>query len=180
MMNKKVRIELTGINQRTLFKRETLVKKLNSVVEKIPLADLPATIKAIYAFGGILREKERLHDIDVFCLFSQNQEQSQRWQKFRESFNNLSHSGQKSPIRELWHLLEPYYDKEISLAHAVQSRKLYEALIARGIEPKWAGLDVEHIMRLGGWESLDMVLRYTKSVKFEESLKLYKEISLNR
>jgi integrase len=37
-----------------------------------------------------------------------------------------------------------------------------------------AGLDVEHIMRLGGWESLDMVLRYTKSVKFEESLRLYR------
>ena len=32
------------------------------------------------------------------------------------------------------------------------------------------GLDIEHIMRLGGWESLDMVLRYTRSVKFEESL----------
>ena len=39
-----------------------------------------------------------------------------------------------------------------------------------------AGLDVEHIMRLGGWESLDMVLRYTRSVKFEDSLKLYKAI----
>ena len=39
-----------------------------------------------------------------------------------------------------------------------------------------AGLDVEHIMRLGGWESLDMVLRYTRSVKFEESLRLYKAI----
>jgi site-specific recombinase XerD len=38
------------------------------------------------------------------------------------------------------------------------------------------GLDVEHIMRLGGWESLDMVLRYTKSVKFEESLKVYREL----
>jgi site-specific recombinase XerD len=36
------------------------------------------------------------------------------------------------------------------------------------------GLDVEHIMRLGGWESLDMVLRYTRSVKFEESLKVYR------
>jgi len=30
-----------------------------------------------------------------------------------------------------------------------------------------ARLDVEHIMRLGGWESLDMVLRYTRSVRFE-------------
>ncbi len=38
------------------------------------------------------------------------------------------------------------------------------------------GLDVEHIMRLGGWESLDMVLRYTRNVKFEESLKLYQAI----
>jgi hypothetical protein len=31
-------------------------------------------------------------------------------------------------------------------------------------------------MRLGGWESLDMVLRYTWSVRFEESLKLYQEM----
>jgi hypothetical protein len=31
-------------------------------------------------------------------------------------------------------------------------------------------------MRLGGWESLDMVLRYTRSVKFEESLKVYREL----
>lgn len=38
------------------------------------------------------------------------------------------------------------------------------------------GLDMEHIMRLGGWESLDMVLMYTRSVKFEESLKLYREL----
>jgi len=39
------------------------------------------------------------------------------------------------------------------------------------------GLDVEHIMRLGGWESLDMVLRYTRSVKFEDSLKLYQQVT---
>lgn len=37
-----------------------------------------------------------------------------------------------------------------------------------------ARLDVEHIMRLGGWESLDMVVRYTRSVRFEESLRLYR------
>ena len=33
-----------------------------------------------------------------------------------------------------------------------------------------------HIIRLGGWESLDMVLRYTRSVKWEESLRLYREM----
>ena len=38
------------------------------------------------------------------------------------------------------------------------------------------GLDVEHIMRLDGWESLDIVLRYTRSVKFEKSLKLYRGV----
>lgn len=31
-------------------------------------------------------------------------------------------------------------------------------------------------MRLGGWESLDMMLRYTRSVKFEESLRLYRKM----
>jgi len=40
-----------------------------------------------------------------------------------------------------------------------------------------AGLDIEHIMRLGGWESLDMVLRYTRSVKFEESLEHYRRVA---
>jgi len=39
-----------------------------------------------------------------------------------------------------------------------------------------AGLDIEHIMRLGGWERLNMALRYTRSVRFEESLRLYKAI----
>ena len=38
------------------------------------------------------------------------------------------------------------------------------------------GLDIEHIMRLGGWESLDMVVRYTRSVRFEESLRVYQSL----
>jgi hypothetical protein len=27
--------------------------------------------------------------------------------------------------------------------------------------------------QIGGWETLDMVVRYTRSVKFEDSLKMY-------
>ncbi len=38
------------------------------------------------------------------------------------------------------------------------------------------GVDSLHIMRLGRWESLAMVDRYTKSVKFEDSLKLYSPV----
>ena len=36
----------------------------------------------------------------------------------------------------------------------------------------------EHIMRLGRWESLDMVLRYIHSVTFEDSLKLYRRLNV--
>ena len=36
------------------------------------------------------------------------------------------------------------------------------------------GIDSLHIMRLGRWESISMVERYTRSVKFEDSLKHYK------
>ena len=39
-----------------------------------------------------------------------------------------------------------------------------------------AGIDIEHIMRLGGWSSLDMVLTYTRSVKSEDSLKHYHDM----
>jgi integrase/recombinase XerC len=35
------------------------------------------------------------------------------------------------------------------------------------------GIDALHIMRLGRWESLAMVDRYTKNVRFEDSLKYY-------
>jgi site-specific recombinase XerD len=38
------------------------------------------------------------------------------------------------------------------------------------------GVDSLHIMRLGRWDSLSMVDRYTKSVKMEDSLKLYTDI----
>ena len=40
-----------------------------------------------------------------------------------------------------------------------------------------AGMDIEHIMHLGGWESLDMVIRYTRSVRFEDSLSHYQRIA---
>ena len=38
------------------------------------------------------------------------------------------------------------------------------------------GVDSLHIKRLGRWESLAMVDRYTKSVQFEDRLKLYSDI----
>jgi site-specific recombinase XerD len=37
-----------------------------------------------------------------------------------------------------------------------------------------SGVDSIHIMRLGRWESIQMVERYTRSVTFEDSMKHYK------
>jgi len=47
-------------------------------------------------------------------------------------------------------------------------RRTFASLLAK------RGVDSLHIMRLGRWESMAMVERYTRSVKFEDSLKLYK------
>ncbi len=50
------------------------------------------------------------------------------------------------------------------------SRRSFASLLAK------RGVDSLHIMRLGRWESISMVERYTRSVKFDDSLKLYSSI----
>jgi site-specific recombinase XerD len=49
-------------------------------------------------------------------------------------------------------------------------RRTFASILAK------RGIDSLHIMRLGRWESISMVERYTRSVKFEDSLKLYSAI----
>ena len=49
-------------------------------------------------------------------------------------------------------------------------RRTFASILAK------RGVDSLHIMRLGRWESIQMVERYTKSVQFEDSLKLYSDI----
>jgi site-specific recombinase XerD len=49
-------------------------------------------------------------------------------------------------------------------------RRTFASILAK------RGIDSLHIMRLGRWECLAMVERYTRSVKFEDSLKLYSAI----
>jgi len=38
------------------------------------------------------------------------------------------------------------------------------------------GFDIDRMIGLRGWESPDVALRYTQSVKFEDSLKLYRRL----
>ena len=47
-------------------------------------------------------------------------------------------------------------------------RRTFASILAK------RGVDSLHIMRLGRWESIAMVERYTRSVRFEDSLKFYK------
>jgi len=47
-------------------------------------------------------------------------------------------------------------------------RRTFASILAK------RGVDSLHIMRLGRWNSIQMVERYTRSVQFEDSLKFYK------
>lgn len=51
-------------------------------------------------------------------------------------------------------------------------RRTFASLLAK------KGIDSLHIMRLGRWESMSMVERYMRSVKFEDSINLYKQIKV--
>jgi integrase len=51
-------------------------------------------------------------------------------------------------------------------------RRTFASLLAK------RGVDSLHIMRLGRWESMAMVERYTRSVKFEDSLRLYNRLEV--
>jgi len=131
---------MSEISNRRLFKRRTLLKNLSSVVAKLPQLDLPATIRAIHTFGSVPRGKERPHDLDAFFLYSQTPQQSQRWARFQENFRTIVfHEGEEEKIRELWELLWRYCDRRLPLAQAVENKELAEALVARGVEPHWAG-----------------------------------------
>jgi integrase len=49
-------------------------------------------------------------------------------------------------------------------------RRTFASLLAK------RGIDSLHIMRLGRWESMAMVERYTRSVRFEDSLRVYRRM----
>jgi site-specific recombinase XerD len=101
----------------------------------------------------------------------------QRKAPFTDSTGRLLRDVPYSPTKNIWNLtrrgiqsmLKDYHEKSGLPCNAHTSRRTFASNLHR------KGVDVEHIMRLGGWETLDMVVRYTKSVKFEDSLQLYQE-----
>lgn len=126
-------------SQRAEFKKDILLAKLESVVVKLSDLDLPATIKAVYAFGGVLRDKPMIHDLDTLFLYTQTPHQKARWDTFRTNFTNVHFvPGGPSLMSQLYPLLAPYNARGVRLSKAVMSPDVSEELRSRAIEPKWA------------------------------------------
>jgi len=67
-------------------------------------------------------------------------------------------------------MLRKLKDKTGLPCNAHTFRRTFASILAK------RGIDSLHIMRLGRWESIQMVERYTRSVKFDDSLKLYRSL----
>ena len=67
-------------------------------------------------------------------------------------------------------MLKRLKDKTALPCNAHTFRRTFATILAK------RGVDSLHIMRLGRWESISMAERYTRSVRFEDSHRLYKPI----
>jgi hypothetical protein len=110
---------------------------LEKVIEKFQYENLPARIREIYAFGGILRGKERPRDFDAVFLYEQSPDQKRRWDTFVFNFGDI---GEDKKIRQkLQELFRPYYEQEIPLREVIRNPSVSKVLRELGIEPEWAG-----------------------------------------
>jgi hypothetical protein len=104
---------------RRLVKRATLLRNLKKVIHNFPTIDLPVNVRAIYAFGGILRDKNKLHDFDLVFLYSMTKDQELRWQKFRDNFSTygIDSNIRKNPLVELSSIFT-FYEAGTSFARS--------------------------------------------------------------
>lgn len=135
---------------RSELKRETLVRNIKRAINRASNKNLPVTIKEVYAFGGILRGKEKAHDFDAIFLYDQTPEQESKWRWFYSCFGQginetITHPMQNIKIntndvrKKIYTLLRPYYEQGIFLRDAVKLTPVAEKLNILCIEPSWAG-----------------------------------------
>jgi hypothetical protein len=127
------------MSRKAIFKKKTLLLNLHAVIERIPQLDIPANIVAVYAFGGMLRDKERLHDFDLMFLYSMTLEQELRWNRFFRNFLTYDTDSGREPLSELHEFFEPFEKQGVPLRDAIKDNQLHDLLLARGIPPDWAG-----------------------------------------
>ena len=127
-----------------MIKRNTLVRNIQKAIIRSQEKFIPATIKEVYAFGGILRDKERAHDFDAVFVYEQTDEQNASWEWFRRCFGDLHNEiGNKlgtKEIRDYLHsVLRPYHEQGLTLRQTVNNEAVIEAFKQKGVEPSWAG-----------------------------------------
>jgi len=108
---------------RRLFKQETLIRNIERIVDRAQKEDLPATIREVYAFGGILRGREEAHDFDAVFLYDQTPEQSLRWEKLRDTL---------VLDREFWEELYSLYNSDLKLGEVISAEPMLSALKEKG------------------------------------------------
>lgn len=132
------------------LKRDTLIRNIKRAIARSQSQNLPATIKEIYAFGGILRDKEKAHDFDAIFLYDQTPKQEVKWRWFCCCFGHgrdeiIGTLLQKAGVdprelrKKVYAILRPYYEQGISLRRTATLDSVAEKLKSMGIEPSWVG-----------------------------------------
>jgi len=130
---------------RSELKRDTLIRNIKHAIARAQRENLPATIKEIYAFGGILRGKEKAHDFDAIFVYDQTLEQEARWHWFRSCFGYYPLDEAAKMLdadqvhKKVYATLRLCEKENISLRKAVTIDSVAEKLKSMGIEPSWAG-----------------------------------------
>ena len=134
------------------LKRDTLIRNIKRAISRAQSENLPATIKEVYAFGGILRDKKRAHDFDAHFLYDQTPEQKVKWIWFCCGFGQacleteevlLKKAGvdAKELRKKVYAILRPYSRRRQygSLRKTATIDSVAEDLKSLGIEPTWVG-----------------------------------------
>ena len=135
---------LRGV-RRSELRRDTLIRNLKRAIARAHSENLPATIKEVYAFGGILRGKEKAHDFDAIFLYDQTPEQKARWERFMPCFGNYPLNKTEKMLgidqvrNQVYAILRPCYEQGISLRKTATLDSVAEELKSLDIEPSWVG-----------------------------------------
>jgi hypothetical protein len=132
------------------LKRSTLTRNIKRAIARAQSENLPATIKEVYAFGGILRDKNKAHDFDAVFSFDQTLEQKAKWTRFCCCFGQVCTQDEKTLLQELgvdpkelreqiYAILHQYYSQSqrVSLREMATLDSVIAQLKSMGIEPSW-------------------------------------------
>jgi len=132
------------------LKRSTLTRNIKRAIARAQSENLPATLKEVYAFGGILRDKKRAHDFDAIFFYDQTPEQKAKWARFCCCFGQICTKDEKVLLQkagvdpkelheQIYAILHQYYSQSqrVSLKEMATLDSVVAKLKSMGIEPSW-------------------------------------------